>query len=125
MDRIERLGQESPRLAPDDDDRRELRGHHERGGPGGLPVVPSVYLRSRILEGYPHGPFHETPDHQGQDQNQPERLDTPRRLEKQGVDEHRVLEKSEIALDGMLILIGHEQLFGAQSSCGLFRLVAD
>jgi len=62
----ERAGQGPVVAEPHDDDARELRDHHEGGGPLCRFLVPP---RQGCVGGVtirPHGPFHQTPDQQRQ-----------------------------------------------------------
>jgi hypothetical protein len=54
----------------------------------------------------------ETPDEQGDQQDQAKHLNALRAFEKQGIDDLIVLEKAEVSLDRVLLLIGPENLLG-------------
>jgi hypothetical protein len=68
-------------------------------------VVPAWESGFCILHVRPHGPLHETPDHEGDDQHHAEGVDPRRGLEEEIVDHERILEEGEVALDTVLPLL--------------------
>ena len=97
-----------------DHDAGHVRGHHKCRRLHGGSVVPSGERGFFIFHVRSHGPFHQPPDHQGDDQNHAERVDPRRRLDKKIVHHQRIFEKSKIAFDTVLALVGSKYSLGIQ-----------
>ena len=68
----------------------------------------------------PHSAFHEAPDHEGEDEDQSKRFDPFGRLQKQTVDELRILQECEVPFYHVLILVDDEEFLGIHGP-GSFR----
>jgi len=92
------LAQSSFALEGEYEDANEFGGEHEGGRPGGLPVLPSRGLLLGRGHVEAHGPLHEPPDHESENEHEAEGFDTAGRFQEQSVYKDGILEKREILL---------------------------
>lgn len=90
----------------------ELRRHHERRRPLSRLPVPARDSRVGPLQVFAHYMLHEIPYQERDQQDEAQHFDAVRPLQEDVVDDQRVLQEAEVALDAVLLLVGREHLLG-------------